>query len=55
MSIRKQAAESLTKLLKQFPNVEKIELAWLHYVMHLIVDREQTVQQFTSKLISVNL
>ncbi|KAI1727657.1 non-SMC mitotic condensation complex subunit 1 domain-containing protein [Ditylenchus destructor] len=52
LSIRKQAAESLTRLLRSCAGVEKIENTWLNSVMYLIVDRELAVQQFCAKLIS---
>lgn len=53
LAIRKQAALTLTKLLQATPEFDKLRTAWLHAVMHLIVDREPGVQQYASKLISV--
>uniref|UniRef100_A0A915CTU7 Condensin complex subunit 1 C-terminal domain-containing protein n=1 Tax=Ditylenchus dipsaci TaxID=166011 RepID=A0A915CTU7_9BILA len=52
LTVRKQAAESLTKLLQSTNGMEEIEAAWLSAVMNLIVDRELGVQQFCSRLIS---
>lgn len=53
VAIRKQSALTITRLLQKVPQYEKMRSTWLHAVMHLIVDREPSVQQNAAKLISV--
>lgn len=54
LAVRKQAALTLTRLLQEYGlQVERFRSAWLHAVMHQIVDREPSVQQHAAKLISV--
>jgi hypothetical protein len=54
LAIRKQAALTLTRLLQDCGlEYECFCSKWLHAVMHQIVDREPSVQQHASKLISV--
>jgi condensin-2 complex subunit D3 len=48
LAIRKLAAQSLTRLLHSLPQQEKLQNAWLHSVMHQIIDREPSVQQGSS-------
>jgi hypothetical protein len=57
VAIRKQAALSMTKLLESLPEPDfgPIRSTWLHAVMHLIVDREPSVQQHAARMISVCL
>uniref|UniRef100_A0A914L559 Condensin complex subunit 1 C-terminal domain-containing protein n=1 Tax=Meloidogyne incognita TaxID=6306 RepID=A0A914L559_MELIC len=53
LAVRKQAALTLTRLLQEYGlQVERFRSAWLHAVMHQIVDREPSVQQHAAKLIS---
>ena len=53
VAVRKQSALTLTRLLQAAPEYEKLRTTWLHAVMHLIVDREPSVQQFAAKWIAV--
>uniref|UniRef100_A0A915AMC9 Condensin complex subunit 1 C-terminal domain-containing protein n=1 Tax=Parascaris univalens TaxID=6257 RepID=A0A915AMC9_PARUN len=53
--MRKQSAESITHLLMSVRNRSELsvclESSWLSSVMPLVVDREQSVSQFASKLV----
>ncbi len=44
----------MTRLLDSTIGTEKIQDAWLRYVMLLITDRELTVQQMFARLFSVS-
>lgn len=50
--IRKQAALTLTRLLQSAPQFERLHSTWLNAVMHLIEDREESVQKHAAKLIA---
>ncbi|KAK0397320.1 hypothetical protein QR680_002085 [Steinernema hermaphroditum] len=51
ISVRKQAAETLSEVYKLNPGSEVIRTTWLESVMPLLIDREQSVQQMASKIV----